>query len=155
MELLTNHYKIVVDVDEMLTMNKQIEKVLLVDDDQNIRLVAQMALEGLTNWKVLLAESGSEALKVALVEKPDLVILDMMMPNMDGPTTFAKLLEQGSLSQVPVIFMTAKVQTHEVENHLKLGAAGVIAKPFDPMLLPKEIMQIVDRARKTAKSEAV
>ena len=137
----------------MVTMTKQIEKVLLVDDDQNIRLVAQMALEGLTNWKVLLAASGSEALQVALLEKPDLIILDMMMPNMDGPTTFAKLLEQGSLSQVPVIFMTAKVQTHEVENHLKLGAAGVIAKPFDPMLLPKEIMQIVEKADKESNVE--
>jgi CheY-like chemotaxis protein len=127
-------------------MAKEIEKVLLVDDDQNIRLVAQMALEGLTNWKILLADSGAQALKIALAEKPDLVILDMMMPSMDGPTTFAKLLEQGSLAQTPVIFMTAKVQKHEVEDHLKLGAAGVIAKPFDPMLLPDEIRKIVERA---------
>jgi CheY-like chemotaxis protein len=120
----------------------QIEKVLLVDDDQNIRFVVQMALEGLTNWKVLVAESGSEALKIAEREKPDLILLDMMMPGMDGPTTYSQLKKQGS--SVPVIFMTAKVQTHEVEDHLKLGAAGVIAKPFDPMTLHKDIMRIVD-----------
>ncbi|PWT94973.1 MAG: hypothetical protein C5B53_12110 [Candidatus Melainabacteria bacterium] len=119
-----------------------IEKVLLVDDDQNIRFVVQMALEGMTSWKVLVAESGQEALTIAEREKPDLILLDMMMPGMDGPTTYSRLKEQGNL--VPVIFMTAKVQTHEVEDHLKLGAAGVIAKPFDPMTLHKDILRIVE-----------
>jgi two-component system, OmpR family, response regulator len=121
-----------------------IEKVLLVDDDQNIRFVAQMALEGLTDWKVLLASSGSEAIQVAKSEKPDLILLDMMMPGMDGPSTYAKLQEEQDLASTPVIFMTAKVQTHEVENHLKLGGAGVIAKPFDPMTLHHEILQILE-----------
>lgn len=119
-----------------------IEKVLLVDDDQNIRFVVQMALEGMTSWKILVAESGQEALTIADREKPDLILLDMMMPGMDGPTTFSRLKEQGIL--VPVIFMTAKVQTHEVEDHLKLGAAGVIAKPFDPMTLHKDILRIAE-----------
>ena|SRR6516162_3382676 len=119
-----------------------IEKVLLVDDDQNIRFVVQMTLEGMTSWKVLVAESGQEALTIAEREKPDLILLDMMMPGMDGPTTYSRLKEQGNL--VPVIFMTAKVQTHEVEDHLKLGAAGVIAKPFDPMTLHKDILRIVE-----------
>jgi CheY-like chemotaxis protein len=119
-----------------------IEKVLLVDDDQNIRFVVQMTLEGMTSWKVLVAESGQEALTIAEREKPDLILLDMMMPGMDGPTTYSRLKEQGNL--VPVIFMTAKVQTHELEDHLKLGAAGVIAKPFDPMTLHKDIIRIVE-----------
>lgn len=122
----------------------QIKKVLLVDDDQNIRFVVQMALEGLTNWVILVAESGSEAVALACKEKPDLILLDMMMPDMDGSTTYIQLKKQESLATVPVIFMTAKVQTHEVEDHLKLGAAGVIAKPFDPMTLHKEIMRIVE-----------
>jgi CheY-like chemotaxis protein len=122
---------------------KQIEKILLVDDDQNIRFVAQMALEGLTKWKILLASSGLEAIDLAKNERPDLVILDMMMPGMDGPTTYQKLREHEELVSTPVIFMTAKVQTHELESHLKLGAAGVIAKPFDPMTLHQEILSIL------------
>jgi two-component system, OmpR family, response regulator len=125
-------------------MSHSISKVLLVDDDQNIRFVAQMALEGLTSWKVITASSGGEAIEVARVEKPDLILLDLMMPGMDGPTTYAKLKQEDGLSSTPVIFMTAKVQTHEVESHLKLGAAGVIAKPFDPMTLHEEILQILD-----------
>jgi two-component system, OmpR family, response regulator len=125
-------------------MQKSIQKVLLVDDDQNIRFVAQMALEGLTDWKVILASSGAEAITTAKSERPDLILLDLMMPGMDGPTTYAKLKEESELSSTPVIFMTAKVQTHEVESHLKLGAAGVIAKPFDPMTLHEEILQILD-----------
>jgi CheY-like chemotaxis protein len=124
-------------------MAAEIKKVLLVDDDQNIRFVAQMALEGLTDWKILVAESGAEAIKSAVNEKPDLILLDMMMPGMDGPTTYANLKEYNDLALVPVIFMTAKVQTHEVESHLKLGAAGVIAKPFDPMNLHTEILRIL------------
>lgn len=129
----------------------QIDKVLLVDDDQNIRFVVQMALEGLTSWKVLLADSGAEALKIVDQERPDLILLDMMMPGMDGPTTYTRLKAQGVL--VPVIFMTAKVQTHEVEDHLKLGAAGVIAKPFDPMTLHKEIARILENSAPGNKSE--
>ena len=121
-----------------------INKVLIVDDDQNIRFVAQVSLEGLTKWNIVLAESGEEALRKASEEKPDVIVLDMMMPGMDRPTTFAKLREQEGLAQVPIIFMTAKVQTHEVQSYLQLGAAGVITKPFDPMKLPDEIRRIVD-----------
>ena len=123
-----------------------IKTVLLVDDDQNIRFVAQMSLEGLTNWEVIAAESGEDALKKVDEKTPDVILLDMMMPGMDGPTTFAKLKEKPSLSKVPVIFMTAKVQTHEIESYRHLGAAGVITKPFDPMGLADEIRQIVSKA---------
>jgi CheY-like chemotaxis protein len=121
-----------------------IAKVLLVDDDQNIRFVAQVSLEGLTKWHIVLAESGEEALRKATADKPDVIVLDMMMPGMDGPTTFAKLREQPGLASVPIIFMTAKVQTQEVQSYLDLGAAGVITKPFDPMKLPEDICRIVD-----------
>ncbi|HEY9760711.1 MAG TPA: response regulator [Oculatellaceae cyanobacterium] len=123
--------------------DSEIKKVLLVDDDQNIRFVAQMSLEGLTSWEITAAESGEDALKKVNDKIPDVILLDMMMPGMDGPTTFAKLRERSELANVPVIFMTAKVQTHEVESYLKLGAAGVITKPFDPMSLADEIRQIV------------
>lgn len=122
-----------------------IHSVLLVDDDQNIRFVAQMSLEGLTKWEIVLAESGEDALKKVSEKRPDIILLDMMMPGMDGPTTFAKLKEKPELASVPVIFMTAKVQTHEIESYRQLGAAGVITKPFDPMKLADEIRQIVGK----------
>lgn len=124
-------------------MTEQIRSVMLVDDDANIRLIARMSLEGLTSWSVLLASSGAEALEILKQEKPDLVLLDIMMPGMDGTTVFSKMQANAELSLIPVIFMTAKVQTHEVEAYLKLGASGVITKPFDPMTLPKDIGKIL------------
>ena len=75
---------------------------------------------------------------------PDLIMLDVMMPEMDGPTTFMTLQQNPALKGVPVIFMTAKIQTHELEDYLRLGAAGVISKPFDPMILPDEIAKILN-----------
>ena len=124
-------------------MIDNIKKVLLVDDDQNIRMVVQMTLEGLTEWKVVTAESGKAAIDTAPKEKPDLIMLDVMMPEMDGPTTFMQLQKNPALQGIPVIFMTAKIQTHELEDYLKLGAAGIISKPFDPMTLPDEIAKIL------------
>jgi len=129
-------------------MMDTIKKVMLVDDDQNIRLVAQMTLEGLTEWQVVVADSGKAAVETAAKEKPDLIMLDVMMPEMDGPTTFMKLQENLDLRGIPVIFMTAKIQTHELENYLKLGAAGVISKPFDPMTLPDEIGKILSTVKR-------
>lgn len=124
-------------------MPERISSVMLIDDDANIRLIARMSIEGLTSWSVRLAPSGAEALAMLQQEKPDLVLLDIMMPGMDGTTVFSKMQEDKELSSIPVIFMTAKVQTHEVEAYLKLGAAGVITKPFDPMTLPKDIGKIL------------
>ncbi|HEY9757411.1 MAG TPA: response regulator [Oculatellaceae cyanobacterium] len=123
--------------------SSEIKKVLLVDDDQNIRFVAHLTLEGLTPWEIMEAQSGPDALKKVQEAPPDLVLLDMMMPGMDGPTTFSKLKEIPQMANVPVIFMTAKVQTHEVASYRELGATGVITKPFDPMTLATEIRQIV------------
>jgi len=129
-------------------MIDNIKKVLLVDDDQNIRFVAQMTLEGLTEWKIIPAESGKAAIETAPKEMPDLILLDVMMPEMDGPTTLKKLQENPALRPIPVIFMTAKIQTDELENYLKLGAAGVIGKPFDPMTLPDEIAKILNSVKR-------
>lgn len=119
----------------------QIEKVLLVDDDKNIRLLGAMSLE--CDWTVVMAGSGQEALDVAGREKPDVILMDVMMPGMDGPTTLSKLREIDSLQNTPVVFMTAKVQSGEVESYKRLGVAGVIIKPFDPMKLADEIRQLV------------
>lgn len=123
-----------------------VERVLLVDDDPRIRKIAQIALQGVANWHVSLASSGFEALEAAATEKPDVILLDVMMPEMDGPTTLARLRESDKTASIPVIFFTAKVQKHELDSYLALGAAGIISKPFDPMTLPQEITQILDRA---------
>lgn len=120
-------------------------KILIVDDDANIRLIASMSLDD-EAVIVLEAESGAEALKVAAEELPDLILLDMMMPEMDGKTTLAELKKRSQLSSIPVIFLTAKVQNSELESYTDLGAAGVITKPFDPMTLPEEINQLLQKA---------
>lgn len=120
-----------------------INKILLVDDETDIRTVGKLALSTLGGWQVVEARNGPEALEKAASEQPDLILLDVMMPVMDGPTTFGRLQDESSTRQIPVIFMTAKVQKHEVERYLQLGARGVISKPFDPMNLPNEIRALV------------
>ncbi|MBC7999057.1 MAG: response regulator [Leptolyngbya sp.] len=121
-----------------------IRKVLLVDDDQHIRRICQVCLTKMGNWQVALAQSGYEGLDLARQDKPDVILLDVMMPGMDGPTTLLKLQEDPNLKDVPVILMTAKVQPQEVEQYTRLGATGVISKPFDPMTLTAEIQRLVD-----------
>ena len=120
-----------------------IEKVLLVDDDPRIRKIAQISLQGVGKWNVRAVSSGFEALEAAASERPDVILLDVMMPEMDGPTTLARLRENAELASIPVIFFTAKVQKQEVDSYLALGAAGIISKPFDPMKLPSEIVEIL------------
>lgn len=120
-----------------------ISKVLMVDDDPHIRLITQMSLEGLTKWQVQLAGSGNEALRLLDEERPDLVLLDMSMPGMDGTSVFTEMKRRLGTTIPQVIFMTAKVQSQEVEQYKTMGAAGVISKPFDPMTLPKQILEIL------------
>lgn len=121
----------------------EINNVLLVDDDKNIRFLAQMCLQDIAGWKVELASSGIEALDILEKSQPDLILLDVMMPGMDGKTTFTKLKENPKLSEIPVIFMTASVQSHEMQAYLDLGAIGVLVKPFDPMILSDQIRKLV------------
>ena len=121
----------------------KIETVLMVDDEPDIRLIGAMSLRSVGKWRVVQAASGLEALAVAIKEKPDVILLDVMMPELDGPGTLAKLRAQPETQAIPIVFMTAKVQRQEVERYLSLGAAGVIAKPFDTLTLPAEIRRIV------------
>ncbi len=123
-----------------------ISKVLLVDDDPNIVLIATIGLEDRPNWTVVTANSGSEAVQKAVSEKPDIILLDMMMPGMDGITAFKKIKEIESCKNIPIIFMTAKVQRDEVAAYLDLGAAGVVMKPFDPMKLSDQVLAIANSA---------
>jgi CheY-like chemotaxis protein len=124
--------------------DNQIEKVLMVDDDANIRLITEMSLKKLTKWHITVAASGHEALQAAEKDAPDLILLDMMMPQMDGLTVFSELKTKLGDDMPKVILMTAKVQAHEVDHYKQLGAAGIISKPFDPMTLPDQIRAIVN-----------
>lgn len=119
-----------------------IEKIFLVDDDPNIRRIAEISLKKLGPWQVEMAGSGRELLNLLKQGKPDLLILDVMMPEMDGPTTFRAVKEQFPDFHIPVIFMTAKVMSHEVDEYLNLGAAGVICKPFNPKDLADDVRKI-------------
>lgn len=122
--------------------------VLLVDDDADIRVVGELALADVGGWRVLLASSGREALEIAAQERPDVILLDVMMPVMDGPSVLARLRSEPATRDIPVIFVTAKAQKHEIEQYRTVGARGVITKPFDPMLLADEVRRIVhDGAR--------
>lgn len=120
-----------------------IQTILLVDDDDNIRMIAQMSLE--EDWEISLASSGRQALEMVKSKKPDLIMLDMMMPGMDGAETIKHLKADPDSADIPVIFMTAKIQSQELAKYIELGALGVITKPFDPMTIPDEVRKIVEQ----------
>jgi len=113
-------------------------KILFVDDESDIRTIAQMALKH-AQYDVDLCDSGKAALERAKTFKPDLILLDVMMPDLDGLETLKKLQKDAELRSIPVIFISAKVQKREVDEYLKLGAIGVISKPFDPLTLGKSV----------------
>ncbi len=121
-------------------MNSQkLGKILLVEDEKDIRTVAQLALESVGGFELKLCESGTMALETVSEFQPDLFLLDVMMPGLDGPSTLKELRKIAGFENTPAIFMTAKVQPHEVEELKALGAIEVIAKPFDPMALSGQI----------------
>jgi len=111
-------------------------RILHVDDEPDIREVVQVSLGLDPDFSVRSCASGRDALAVTADWSPDLVLLDVMMPDMDGPTTLARLRERPATVEVPIVFMTARAQASDIEDFMSLGAAGVIAKPFDPMTLP-------------------
>lgn len=118
-------------------------KILLVDDEADIRKIAKLSLEAVGKHQTVMAENAPEGIALAIAEQPDLILMDVMMPGMDGPTALAQLRADARTQHIPLIFMTAKVQRAEVERYQALGARGVIGKPFDPMTLPGEIARIL------------
>ena len=120
----------------------ELQRILYIEDEADIRTVALLALEVVGGFTVKACASGQEALAEAEAFAPDLILSDVMMPEMDGPTTIKALRSLSSLTQTPVIFMTAKVQTDEIEHFKSLGVKDVIAKPFDPMTLADQIRRI-------------
>jgi len=125
--------------------HKPLTKILYVEDEPDIQTVALMALETIGGFTVQACSSGQEALEAAPEFEPDLVILDVMMPGMDGPATMQALRKLPAMADVDMIFMTAKVQSQEVARYLEMGAVDVIAKPFDPMALATQVQAIWDR----------
>lgn len=118
--------------------------VLVVDDDASIREVIQVTLEVVGGWSVRVASSGMEAVEKVRERRPDAILLDLMMPGLDGPATLARLRSQGSDQNVPVILLSAKIQQRRDDQQLTgLGVAGVIGKPFDPVTLPDRICSIL------------
>ncbi|MGC8763612.1 MAG: response regulator [Acidobacteriota bacterium] len=122
-----------------------LSKILYVEDEPDIQTVARLSLETLGGFTLEVCSSGEEALAKAPLFGPDLILLDVMMPGMDGPTTLQRLREIPSLAAIPVVFMTAKAQPQEIQHFKELGALGVITKPFDPMALPSEVRAIWER----------
>jgi CheY-like chemotaxis protein len=121
------------------------QRLLLVDDEDAIRTIASISLERVGEWTVISASSGHAALQAAQEDGPfDAVLMDVMMPDLDGPTTLQRMRDGVLGNQIPIIFLTAKLGAAERERLLSHGAAGVIAKPFDPMTLPEEVRQILD-----------
>jgi CheY-like chemotaxis protein len=115
------------------------KRVLVVDNEPYIQEVAKLSLEMVAGWQVLTASSGMEAIATATIERPDAILLDVMMPDMDGLATFAKLQEQAETKDIPVILLTAKIQTADRQYYEKLGIQYAIAKPFDPITLAQEV----------------
>lgn len=120
-----------------------VKRVLVIDDEDDTREVAKISLEMVGGWEVFSACSGAEGLALAESRQPDAILLDVMMPGMDGPTTFELLRRQPATRDIPVIMLTAKVQATDRISFLELGVTGVIAKPFDPLSLPKEISEVL------------
>lgn len=120
----------------------RLERILLVEDEQDIQMVASMALEDLGGFVVEVCSSGIEALEKAPGFAPGLILLDVMMPDLDGPGTFRALQELRGFAMPPVVYMTARAQLAEVEEYRRSGAIDVIVKPFDPMTLAEKVEEI-------------
>lgn len=119
-----------------------LSRIMYVDDDPDLRAIAEISLRDLGGFTVELCGSGEEALQKAESFRPQIVLLDVMMPGMDGIETFKRLQDMLPTADIPVVFVSAKVQSHEVHAYLALGAAGVIPKPFDPLLLGEQAQRL-------------
>ncbi len=117
--------------------------ILLVDDEDDIREVAGISLEAVGGWRISSASSGTEGIAKAVSERPDAILLDVMMPGIDGPTTYGRLQAEPSTREIPVILLTAKAQGADLRHFEALGVAGVLTKPFDPMSLPEQVADVL------------
>lgn len=120
-----------------------VHRILIIDDEDDIREVAAMSLETVAGWEVIMASSGAQGLVRAAEYLPDAILLDVMMPGMDGPTTFRELRRNPRTARIPVLLLTAKVQSTDQKRFADLGVEAVLFKPFDPMTLSNEICTVL------------
>lgn len=118
-------------------------RILIIDDEDDIREVASLSLEATAGWKVSTASSGMEGLAVAATEQPDAILMDVMMPEVDGPATFRKMQQDPTIAHIPVLLLTAKVQGVDQRRFASLGVAAVLLKPFDPLTLAHQISEVL------------
>ena len=124
---------------------RPLSRILHVDDEPDIRNIAKLALEALGGFVLEVCASGADALEAARRFKPDLILLDVMMPGMDGPQTLCELRKVPETAEIPVVFVTAKATPRKFEEYRRLGAIDVIVKPFDPLALPEQLRRIWNR----------
>lgn len=118
-------------------------RALIIDDEEDTREIAKMSLSLLGGFEVIDADSGKMGIELAQTNKPDVILLDMMMPFMDGPATLEALHDNEATKDIPVIFLTAKAMTQEIEKLRRMGARGVLTKPFDPTTLANQVKDIL------------
>ena len=118
-------------------------RILIIDDDDDIREVAALTLETVAGWEVVTANSGANGILRAQDENPDAILLDVMMPGMDGPTTFQELQKIPQTAKIPVILLTAKVQGADQKRFAELGVTAVLFKPFDPLTLAQQMSDVL------------
>lgn len=118
-------------------------RVLIIDDEDDIREVAALSLEATSDWTILTASSGRQGIQTAAAQQPDAILMDVMMPEMDGPTTFKQLQQNNNTARIPVILLTAKVQGVDQRRFAGLGVAGVLFKPFDPLTLANQVCEVL------------
>ena len=118
-------------------------RILIIDDEDDIREVAALSLEAVANWQVMTASSGQEGIATATAALPDAILMDVMMPGMDGPTTFRQMQQEPAISNIPVLLLTAKVQGTDQRRFKDLGVAAVLFKPFDPLTLAQQIADVL------------
>lgn len=123
-----------------------LEHIACVEDDHDIRMILDMSLKDLGGFKVDLYEDGPSALEAFKVSTPQLIMLDMMMPGMNGLEVLSALRQQKTFARTPVVFMTAKAQAHELSAYMSTGAQSVIVKPFDPMTLSDQVKKIWEQS---------
>lgn len=118
-------------------------KVLIIDDEDDIREVAALSLESIAGWDVVMASSGAQGLARAIEHQPDAILLDVMMPGMDGPSTFRELRANPATAKIPILLLTAKVQSSDQRRFADLGVEAVLFKPFDPLTLSDQIADVL------------
>lgn len=120
------------------------KRILVIDDEEDIQEVVQLCLKTVGGWEVLTAGSGNEGLAKAEAAQPDAILLDVMMPDIDGIATFQKLQANTATQHIPVILLTAKVQAADQRRFAELGMVGMISKPFDPLNLTSQIAELLN-----------